>query len=68
MAVTWNKFQMEGQVETSTGPIFKLSSDSASPDYSVLSIDALQLKLTQADLQDIMQLITREGFSRITVK
>lgn len=66
--VVWNNFVMEGQVNCSTGPVFKLSSDSKSPDYSVLSIDDLHLKLSQADLQDIMQLINREGFSRITVK
>lgn len=68
MTIKWNQFIMDGTVTTEGGQTISLMGDKAGSDYSVLTVSDLNLKLNQTDLQEIMQLINREGFARNSVR
>lgn len=68
MAIIWNKFVMDGKVVTEGGVEISLSEDSASADYSVMSMSQPQAKLTKQDLREIIQLIQKEAFTTLGVK
>jgi hypothetical protein len=68
MSIVWNKFVMDGKVVTEGGVEISLSTDSASSDYSVISMSQPQAKLTKQDLKEIVQLASREGFTTLGIK
>jgi hypothetical protein len=68
MALVWNKFIMDGKVVTEGGVEVSLSTDSASSDYSVVTMTQPEAKLTKQDLKEIVQLLSREAFTTLGVK
>jgi hypothetical protein len=68
MALIWNKYVMDGKVVTESGVEFNLSTDSGSSDYSVITMSQPEAKITKQDLKEIVQLLSREGFTTLGVK
>lgn len=68
MTLLWNNFNVQGTITTVGGDIISLQSDLKASDYSVLSINGVQLKLAEQDLKDLVTLVSREAFPRLGVK
>lgn len=68
MTLSWENFSIKGTVATAGGDSISLESDKGSSDYSVLTVNGVQMKLVEQDLRDLLNLIQREAFPRLGVK
>lgn len=68
MSLSWENYSVKGTVTTAGNNVISLETAIGANDYSILTVDGVQLKLTEQDLREIVNLIQREAFPRLGVK
>lgn len=66
MAIT--KFIIDSEVTTVGGDKFEMSSDSKSADFFVLSVNGVQMKMSEQDATDLSRMLSRMVGNRVAVK